>query len=540
MTRRQVLIVEDELVVQLHLASLVESLGHAVSGRASNEREALEAAAITTPDLVLMDVRLADGEDGVELARRLRRRYGCLVIFVTAYADPETVARSEDVEPAGYVVKPFGGPEVQAALRLTLGKLQPQGALATTGRAARDDGPSRLLVYSHDTFGLGHLRRSLKIIQALADRHGELTTLLVTGSPMVHRYRLPPRTDTLKLPAVRKVAPAAYEPRSLSMSGDGIQGMRRNLLLGAVTDFDPDLVLVDHAPLGMNGELVPALEWLERRGRARCVLGLRDVIDDPQVIADSWRREGIYDHIARHYDHLVVYGSPEVYDTLGEYEFPAELVARSHYVHHVGPGPETEAATETPAGLRPSVVVSIGGGDGGGDSVIGPFLDMLLKYADEVDFDTEIVTGPFVSAEDEQAFRRRAEGLAVSMQTFLPVPTERFARADLVVATCGYNTATELLASAARALFIPRVMHRQEQLIRARRLADLGLVRWLHPREVTAERLLAEVQRALADPRRPLVEARRAGRIPLDGAERFAELCTPWLRGRLREAVEET
>ncbi len=576
MTQRTILIVEDELIVQMHLSGIVSGLGHRVSGTAISGAEALAAAAETAPDLVLMDIRLANGDDGVETARQLRERYGCAVIFVTAYADPETIARTSDVLPAGYVVKPFTGAEVHAAITTALGTLarqqqmeaqvavqaSAQAALQPSARAvaaqdehngvtlahdpdrarhARSFGEStRLLVYSHDTFGLGHLRRSLKLIRALTAEHPDLSTLLVTGSPMVHQYQMPEGTDYLKLPAVRKVAPTAYEARSLTMSGENIQGMRSNLLLRTVRDYDPDVLLVDHSPLGMNGELLPALRWLKEQGRAVRLLGLRDIIDAPETVVPQWTEGGVYDDLQQYYDHVLVYGDRAVYDTVGNYEFPEVLAERTrflNYVSHLLPGQVAdEGATEGSADVvphdgRPLVAVSIGGGDGGADSVIGPFLDMLARFKDRISFTTEILTGPFISADREQHFRDQARDLPVNLTTFVPAPTSIYARADLVVATAGYNTTTELLACARRAIFIPRVMHRQEQLIRARSMDELGLARCLHPDDVTPERLLEEIERALADPSEPLTEGRARQLVPLDGAKRFAAFCGSLLLG---------
>ena len=580
MTQRTILIVEDELIVQMHLSGIVSGLGHRVSGTATSGAEALAAADAMAPDLVLMDIRLANGDDGVETAQQLRDLHGCAVIFVTAYADMETIARTSHVLPAGYVVKPFTGAEVHAAITTALGTLaqqqqmeaqvavqasaqaEAQASLQASAQAdaardahggvamdhepdrashARSFGEStRLLVYSHDTFGLGHLRRSLKLIRALTTVHPALSTLLVTGSPMVHQYQMPAGTDYLKLPAVRKVAPTAYEARSLTMSGENIQRMRSNLLLRTIRDYDPDVLLVDHSPLGMNGELLPALRWLKEKGRAVRLLGLRDIIDAPETVVPQWTESGVYDDLQRYYDHVLIYGNRAVYDTVGNYGFPEELAERTrflNYVSHLLPGERAqEASVDGGAALvphdgRPLVAVSIGGGDGGADSVIGPFLDMLARFKERISFTTEILTGPFISADREQHFRDQARDLPVNLTSFVPAPTTIYAQADLVVATAGYNTTTELLACARRAIFIPRVMHRQEQLIRARRMDELGLARCLHPDDVTPERLLEEIERALADPREPLTEGRARGLVPLDGAEHFAAFCGSLLVG---------
>lgn len=550
MSARKILIVEDEMIVQMHLSAIVAALGHEVSGTATTCEEAMAAAARQAPELVLMDIRLANGDDGVEAARQLRELHGCAVIFVTAYADPETIARTSDALPAGYVVKPFTGAEVHAAITTALGSLTlqqqareqaPEREFGHAGLALADDparpshvrpfGEStRLLVYSHDTFGLGHLRRSLKLIQALNVAHPTLSTLLVTGSPMVHQYRMPDRTDYLKLPAVRKVAPSAYEARSLTMSSEGIQRMRSNLLLRTMRDYDPDVLLVDHSPLGMNGELVPSLEWLEQQGRAVRLLGLRDIIDEPEVVVSHWTRDGVYEALRRHYDHVLIYGNRSVYDTVGNYNFPDDLAERSRFLNYVShqlpeQGADDDGSDAVPHDGRPLVAVSIGGGDGGDESVIGPFLDMLGRYKDRIGFTAEILTGPFVSADKEQRFRDQAADLPVHLQTFVPTPTHIYAAADLVVSTAGYNTTTELLACARRAILIPRVMHRKEQLIRSRRMEELGLARCLHPDEVNPERLLDEIERALADPTESLTVGRANNLVPLDGAQRFAAFC---------------
>jgi len=98
--------------------------------------------------------------------------------------------------------------------------------------------------------------------------------------------------------------------------------------------------------------------------------------------------------------------------------------------------------------------------------------------------------------------------------------------ADLVVCTGGYNTMVETASFASKALILPRQLHREEQRIRARRFQELGLVSTLDPRDVAPERLYAEVVRLLADPRKPLAEARARGALRLDGAQHFAELCS--------------
>jgi PAS domain S-box-containing protein len=109
---------------------------------------------------------------------------------------------------------------------------------------------TRILVYSHDTFGLGHLRRCLSLVRTLCARYPRASALLVTGSPMVHRYPMPNGADYVKLPALRKVESEQYEARTLHIGGAEIRTMRSNLILHTVRDFDPNVLLVDHSPTG--------------------------------------------------------------------------------------------------------------------------------------------------------------------------------------------------------------------------------------------------------------------------------------------------
>jgi len=650
MSTRRVLIVEDEMVVQLHLVRIVSEIGHEVVGTAMNAREALEVVARETPDLVLMDIHLADGDDGVETARKLVRGRECAVIFCTAYADEATLRRVEEVGAAGYLVKPFTAPAVRAAISTALANharlvrargearalaniheslsdalfvVDRQGrvsfanprAVELTGwpvheaygrdlldvlkmpidaerervRAALSDvrteranravadltvredaGPqrhfdlelepvvdeeapeqgvivklkdrgrraaapaaprrtrrpfgegTRVLVYSHDTFGLGHLRRCLSLIRTLCARHPRASALLVTGSPMVHRYPMPSGADYVKLPALRKVESEQYEARTLHIAGSEIRTMRSNLILHTLRDFDPNVLLVDHSPTGSKGELLPALEWLSERGGCTRILGLRDILDEPESVKELWRRTGVYEVLRKHYDHLVVYGNRSVYDPPARYDFPPDVAARTRFLDYVC----DKSALEEPAPVadgKPLVVVSIGGGDGGGETVILPFLEMMRRHRAELDFRAEILTGPFVEPELEARARALADGLPVEIRGFVPSTAPLFRAAELVVATTGYNTTTDLMLHARAALFIPRVMYRQEQLLRAERLAALDIADYLAPDEVTPERLFHAVQAARRDAK--LARARAEGRLFLDGAEHFAEFC---------------
>jgi len=107
MADARVLIVEDETIVAMDLAQLLEHLGYRVAGVASTGSEAIDAATTLNPDLILMDIHLKGPMDGIEAARAIGERFSVPIIFLTAHGDATTVGRAMQASPYGYLVKPF-------------------------------------------------------------------------------------------------------------------------------------------------------------------------------------------------------------------------------------------------------------------------------------------------------------------------------------------------------------------------------------------------------------------------------------------------
>ena len=112
----KVLIVEDEPIVAEAVSRMLDDAGYEVVGTASNAEGALKEAANRQPDLVLMDIRLADGGDGIETARKMMAERPIDVVFMSAYHDPKTRARAAAVQPAGFVAKPFSPKQLLTAV----------------------------------------------------------------------------------------------------------------------------------------------------------------------------------------------------------------------------------------------------------------------------------------------------------------------------------------------------------------------------------------------------------------------------------------
>ena len=131
----RILVVEDESIVAFDIASRLRRLGHEVVGSARSGPAAFRLCEEQRPDLVLMDVRIEGEEDGIELALRLRSAFDIPVVFLTAYADPETLERARRAAPLGYIVKPFDQRDIEVTVQTALGR----GVIHRNLQRAHDD-----------------------------------------------------------------------------------------------------------------------------------------------------------------------------------------------------------------------------------------------------------------------------------------------------------------------------------------------------------------------------------------------------------------
>jgi predicted glycosyltransferase len=336
----------------------------------------------------------------------------------------------------------------------------------------RQLGRGRVLIYSHDTYGLGHLRRSILIAEGLAEARDAPSVLIATGSPHAQAFDLPPRCDTLKLPAVTKSKAGHYRPRRLKIPLDDLVQVRADLLRTVARSFAPDLILVDHSPVGMQRELWPLFDDLRRWSvRPALVLGLRDITDDANAVVREWHATGAWEAIERVYDRVLVYGDPVLRTTAQDLRLTERFANKLRLVGYLGrPIPATTPTKEE----LPSILVTAGGG-GDGHRLLSGYVAFLERLHAPAEFRSILVTGPFLSRARHQEIlvRCRALNHPVEVMSF----TERFedllASAAGVVSMAGYNTVVEILSAGIPALLVPRRRPRREQWIRAERLAAL-------------------------------------------------------------------
>ena len=338
----------------------------------------------------------------------------------------------------------------------------------------RQKNSSRILIYSHDTFGLGHLRRCRAIAHHLVEQNKHLTVLILSGSPIIGSFDFRTRVDFVRVPGVIKLRNGEYTSLSLHMDIEDTLMLRSSIIKHTASIFDPDVFIVDKEPIGLRGEVKETLEMLKERG-TRLILGLRDVMDEPSLLAAEWRTKNVRPVLEELYDEIWVYGLPQICNPLENMGLSERTQRKTVYTGYLPR--QVGAATVMPdmnIVKRPYLLATTGGG-GDGEEMVDWVLsayetDPLLPYP------VLLVLGPFMQPEARLRFAKRASKLdRVETITFDPHLESLMTHAAGVVAMGGYNTFCEILSFDKRALIIPREKPRLEQRIRALKAQELGL-----------------------------------------------------------------
>lgn len=374
-------------------------------------------------------------------------------------------------------------------------------------RAQSDPCPVRVLIYSHDTFGLGHLRRSRAIANAIVAACPGARVVIVSGSPVVDRYAFAPGVRTVRLPAVNKLADGSYVSGEAAPLAATVAA-RTTALLRTAEAFRPDVVIVDKEPAGFHGEMLPVLEHEAARG-TRLVLGLRDVLDEADRLAPEWERKGAVEAMDRFYDEIWVYGLNRIHEPLAGLALAPEIAERiGRRLIYTGylrrELPEARADRREPSMAAGPFLLATpgGGGDGAGliDWVIAAYeADAGLPLPCLVAF------GPFLDPMIRAGFDARIAALPgrVAAITFDSQIEFLMRKAAGVVAMGGYNTFCEILSFDRRTVLVPRTEPRREQAIRALAAERLGLVRVLMEEDGRSPARMAAALRALPDQPEP-------------------------------------
>lgn len=333
----------------------------------------------------------------------------------------------------------------------------------------------KVLIYSHDTFGLGHLRRCRAIAQSLVGTFSEMSVLILSGSPIIGSYEFKSRVDFVRIPGVIKLRNGNYTPLSLHLNIDHTLAIRSSIIEHTAKVFNPDIFIVDKEPLGLRGEVLPTLEHLART-HTRLVLGLRDVMDDPEVLRDEWTRKNVDPALTDLYDEIWVYGPSFMNNPLEGMDLPQAVHDKTLFTGYLQRSmPASTSAFVPPFDGNPYILVTPGGG---GDGI--ELVDWVIRAYETRErplFPALIVLGPFMPSEEVERFTARAEALRdVEVLRFTPEIEPYMNAATAVVGMGGYNTFCEILSFDKPTLLVPRVVPRREQAIRAEQAKRLGLV----------------------------------------------------------------
>ncbi|MDH3662942.1 MAG: response regulator, partial [Alphaproteobacteria bacterium] len=314
-----ILIVDDEQVWARNLARYLERQGFEAAS-AQDIRRAETMIERDRPSLLCLDLRLPDG-DGLELLDRLRAkgdRTPCLLI--TGHASDATYAEAKRLD-AAVIEKPARLAEISRRISRMLAdvKIAADKVSERRGAGAGDASTKMVVMYSHDGFGLGHMRRNLNLARALTADPG-INVLMLIGCPNGLFFDLPPRIDFIKLPSIVKVDTESWETRKLTLGMETTCALRAGLILHTLKTLNPDLFLVDYVPQGVGRELLPGLDWIRAQPKPpQTVLGLRDIIDQPERLTRTWTERGTYDVIEAYYDRVMIYGHRHVFDGADAY-----------------------------------------------------------------------------------------------------------------------------------------------------------------------------------------------------------------------------
>ncbi|MHC0063003.1 glycosyltransferase family protein [Nostoc sp. UIC 10890] len=347
----------------------------------------------------------------------------------------------------------------------------------------------RIALYSHDTMGLGHKRRNLLIAQTLGCSPLKTDVLMISGIQDASNVPTPPGVDCLTLPALHKNIDGRYQARRLDLSLQEIITLRSQVILTTIKTFKPDIFIVDNVPRGAVRELDPTLDYLRTQGKTYCILGLRDILDEPASVRRDWKRAANEEAIQTYYDQVWVYGDRNIYDLAKEYHFQPKTVAKFRYTGYLDQRSrlkhlDLDSVQAFKSLNLPSerlVLCLVGGGQDGAQ------LAETFAHAElPPEMNGIILTGPFMPREVRQKLQNyAAQRDNLRVLEYLAEPTLLINQAERVIAMGGYNTTCELLSFAKRSLILPRIKPRQEQSIRAKRLQALGLIDVLHPHQLT-------------------------------------------------------
>jgi len=380
----------------------------------------------------------------------------------------------------------------------------------------------KIIQYCQHVLGVGHLFRSLEICRALSAHQ----VILVTGGPPVETD-LPEHVREIRLPDLQMDhAFKGLFSTAKNLTVDQVKEERQKRLLALFEVERPDLFLVELYPFGRKAfrfELDPVLEALREKRLAPCGVfsSVRDILVEKD---DNGKHEArVVRTLNRYFDRVLVHADSdlvEIRETFGPFD---EISIPVDYTGYIAPKPAEDARQrirkQMDMGASEALIVA----SAGGGNVGAPLLEAVIRAFSRLERGNcrlQVFTGPFLSPRDFDGLKKMAPA-RVQVDKFTTDFISCLAAADLSVSMGGYNTTMNLLATRVPALLWPFSQNR-EQRLRARRLADRGVLTVLQDADLQPDRLAAMMDQKLSHSARPAVT------IDLDGAASTARAIENW------------
>jgi len=389
----------------------------------------------------------------------------------------------------------------------------------------REQDAISMMTYSHDGYGLGHMRRNSTLAASFVRQMPHASVLMLIGCPVGAFFDLPPGVDFIKVPSIIKVAAGLYEPLGIRVGVEKTKMLRASTIATAAEVLQPDILLVDHVPTRVWGELLPTLHMLKAsENHPRIVLGMRDIIDSPDVVRELWHREGTFKAISTYYDDVLIYGCRDVFDAALEYGLYEEVQKKITYCGYVCSLRPHKSKSEMRQDLevtRDKLVLVTAGGGHDGYPMMQSCMNAFQLIGKHPPFEVIFIAGPLMENGCKKSLRQQGAELNIRVLSHVHESLGYLEAADLVITMAGYNSICEILTLKKKALVIPRQGPRAEQRMRSRIFAERGIVDVLPANELSPGRLAARI---LADLEQTDSGLQKETGIDTDGANYVARL----------------
>jgi predicted glycosyltransferase len=379
-----------------------------------------------------------------------------------------------------------------------------------------------ILFYVQHLLGIGHLRRALYLVDAMA-RLDLAVTLVSGGEPLPDLAGVKVRR-LVQLSPIRAIdatfgnlASADGQPPD-----DRLWTARREALLTAFGEAEPDAVVIEAYPFGRRAfrrELEPLVAAARgRRPRALVICSLRDIVIAPTGVS---RLHEIVERVQRDFDAVLVHGDERLIALVESFPPAVQIADRVVYTGYVT-GPEPAVIGESDAGAD-EVLVSAGGGAVGGELLRTAVA--ARRRGRQADAGWRLLTGPNLPAAEFAALTAELPD-GVIVERYRNDFAQMLRRCRVSISQAGYNTVLDIIGAGVPAVLVPFAEIREsEQTLRAQRLAERGVVEMLSSAALSPERLGEAIERAIR--RGPA-----ALRLDTNGASRAAAIVADMVRGR--------